>query len=1253
MKGMNVKLKKLLAVTVCLSLICTILGVQGFGIQTVYAATDSKITGVTATASSESTNPAAYAIDTSTEETWWSAYNPGPCWLQLTLDHTYYIDRWYVINVGIYSQYDPIYDTANTRDYKLQASLDGTNWTDIDSVAGNTADITNRTVTPFSAKYVRINITDPDQNASMDQAFGNIVDFEVFATAPTVTSVELPSNKNYSAGDALTFKVKYPTEVTVNTTGGTPYIPVTIGTKTAHAVYKSGSGTQALTFEYIVQSGDYDDNGIALGTNINGNGGTIKDAVSNNANLTLNGVGGTSGIVVDARSRYNISIGTLVGGSITASVPSPYSTSAVVAGETVNLNITPASGKQMKAGSLKYNDGTLDHTITGTSFIMPGANVTVSAEFENIPHIVAIGSLTGGTITADKGNAAKNETVNLTITPNTGKQLKSGSLKYNDGTQDTAITGTSFTMPDSNVTVSAEFETKSCTVQFNPNWTTIVPAAEVSYGEKITPPNVDTPGVRQDGWYTDSNFTTRWNFDTDTVRQDITLYLKFTTIGNITFQSNGGGTVPSQTIGIGEKVQEPIGVEKGGYILDGWYLSSDFSGTRYDFNTTVTTTETNQMRTLYAKWIPVPVYNIAVDVLNGGSITVNPSAAKAGDTVTLTITPNAGKWLKSGSLKYNDGSANHVITGTSFTMPAANITISAVFEDAPPIAYPIMVGPMNGGMILANMPMASPGSNVSLSIIPAPGKQLKAGSLKYNNGMQDVMITGTSFVMPSAPIMVMAEFEDISAGAYTVAVGTITGGNITANPVSAVSGSSISLTIVPNSGKQLKAGSLKYNDGTQEVAITGTSFTMPAANVMVTAEFEDISGIPVQPANASLIGIVNPPAINGLMNGTAKSSAALGLPATVNIITSEGNKSAAVVWDVATCTYNPYSINTQSFIVAGILTLPSGVVNINNINLSITTSVTVNQIANPGSSTGGSSNNGGGTGESNPITNTESKLPSVEGSEAKGWDSITQYIAEKNTGSITVNMSGDTTVKQDVFEAVKGKDIDLTFDLGNGIQWDIQGKDIPASMDDSQLHGIDLSLSMNSDSIPAELLNTLPDTEKVQLSLAYDGSFGFTATLRLPLGEKNSGKFANLFYHNPVTNQLELQAVGVVDKSGTVGFPFTHASDYVVVMSDTAMLGDAINMITVTPVKKTLYIGGTKGKNTTIKTSIPEVVQKAVSDGLCNMKVTYKSSNPKVAAISNSGKIIAKKTGTITITTTITINGVKKSYQNRIKVKKA
>ncbi|WGH75408.1 T9SS type A sorting domain-containing protein [Tenacibaculum tangerinum] len=119
----------------------------------------------------------------------------------------------------------------------------------------------------------------------------------VDAVAPTVTSVNVPANGNYLTGQNLDFTVSFDENITVNTTGGTPKIDIGIGTTPRQALYQSGSGTSTLLFSYTVQTGDSDTNGIEVAL-LGLNGGTLKDAALNDANLTLNNVGNTSNVLV-------------------------------------------------------------------------------------------------------------------------------------------------------------------------------------------------------------------------------------------------------------------------------------------------------------------------------------------------------------------------------------------------------------------------------------------------------------------------------------------------------------------------------------------------------------------------------------------------------------------------------------------------------------------------------------------------------------------------------------------------------------------------------------------------------------------------------------------------------------------------------------------------------------------------------------------------------------------------------------------
>jgi hypothetical protein len=93
--------------------------------------------------------------------------------------------------------------------------------------------------------------------------------------------------------------------------------------------------------------------------------------------------------------------------------------------------------------------------------------------------------------------------------------------------------------------------------------------------------------------------------------------------------------------------------------------------------------DTDTSHSFTTKTVPSATsYTVNIEVVTGGSITVNKTTATAAEIINLTIIPDSGKRLKAGTLKYNDGT-DHAITGTSFTMPSADVTVSAEFEEIP------------------------------------------------------------------------------------------------------------------------------------------------------------------------------------------------------------------------------------------------------------------------------------------------------------------------------------------------------------------------------------------------------------------------------------------------------------------------------------------------------------------------------------------------------------------------------------------
>jgi hypothetical protein len=119
------------------------------------------------------------------------------------------------------------------------------------------------------------------------------------AVAPVVTSVQVPTNATYVAGQTLEFVVNFDAIVFLST--GDCYVPVTLDTGgTVNAQYVSGSGSTSLRFQYTVTNGNLDTTGITLGSAIVANGDTLESAVAESAVLTLNSVAATSSVLVDA-----------------------------------------------------------------------------------------------------------------------------------------------------------------------------------------------------------------------------------------------------------------------------------------------------------------------------------------------------------------------------------------------------------------------------------------------------------------------------------------------------------------------------------------------------------------------------------------------------------------------------------------------------------------------------------------------------------------------------------------------------------------------------------------------------------------------------------------------------------------------------------------------------------------------------------------------------------------------------------------
>ena len=130
--------------------------------------------------------------------------------------------------------------------------------------------------------------------------------------------------------------------------------------------------------------------------------------------------------------------------------------------DTVTLDVTTDPGYELDTLSVVDVSGN-PVTVTNNQFTMNRSSVIVSATYNYAIYSVSISQAQNGTVTSDKQTAYFGETVTLTVTPNTGYSLDTLTV-VDTNSNPITVTNNQFTMPSSNVTVSAIFTYISYTV---------------------------------------------------------------------------------------------------------------------------------------------------------------------------------------------------------------------------------------------------------------------------------------------------------------------------------------------------------------------------------------------------------------------------------------------------------------------------------------------------------------------------------------------------------------------------------------------------------------------------------------------------------------------------------------------------------------------------------------------------------------------------------------------------------------------
>ena len=277
-------------------------------------------------------------------------------------------------------------------------------------------------------------------------------------------------------------------------------------------------------------------------------------------------------------------------------------------------------------------------------------------------------------------------------------------------------------------------------------------------------------------------------------------------------------------------------------------------------------------------------YSITVVQPAGGSVAASATSATAGTTIELAATPAEGYTLDYFTL---DGER---INGNTFSMPARNVEVSAVFTAN---AYSITVVQPAIGSVAASATSAAAGTIIELAATPAEGYTLDYFTLDGER------INGDTFIMPARNVEVSAVF---TANAYNITVVQPAGGSVAASATSATAGTTIELTATPAEGYTLDYFTL---DGAR---INGDTFIMPARNVDVSAVFT---------ANAYSITVVQP---TGGTVSASKLSAFFGEAVELTAVPDEGYELSHYVVNGAANNGGTFTMPARDVIVTAVFT---------------------------------------------------------------------------------------------------------------------------------------------------------------------------------------------------------------------------------------------------------------------------------------------------------------------------------------------
>ena len=527
-------------------------------------------------------------------------------------------------------------------------------------------------------------------------------------------------------------------------------------------------------------------------------------------------------------------------GTETASLPT------ATMGQTITLEADPEDGYEFSEWTTTTSGVTfVDKNNEVTTFTMPANNVTVTAVYTAIEYDITVDG-DNGTETASESTATMGEEITLTASPNPGYEFDGWSVISGGATlQDPSTENATFTMPADDVVIQAAYKLKEFTVTItNDGNGSGISSGTYTVGQAVTPTSTPNAGYQFKEWevvsptsltiVNDATFT----MPAENVEIKAVFELKeFTVTIEKSGQTSGGTPTGGGTYTMTQSVNIEAVVAEG-YEFDGWSVISGGATLQDPSTENATFTMPADDVVIQAAY---KLKEFTVTITNDGNGSgISSGTYTVGQAVTPTSTPNAGYQFKEWEVV--SPTSLTIVNDATFTMPAENVEIKAVFELKEFTVTIEKSGQTSGGTPTGGGTYTMTQS-VNIEAVVAEGYEFDGWSVISGGAtLQDPSTENATFTMPADDVVIQAAYK---LKEFTVTITNDGNGSGSWSGTTTVN-QTITPTSTPDAGYQFKEWEVVSPVSLN--IVNNATFTMPAENVQIRAVFEE------KPAYSSELG---------------------------------------------------------------------------------------------------------------------------------------------------------------------------------------------------------------------------------------------------------------------------------------------------------------------------------------------------------------------------------------------------------------